>query len=1570
MNYSNENPNYGYPSGQPTSVVDETSYVYGAQGENGDMSEQQSYYYDYSQQQQQYPYQQQQQQEYDEFGQPLVGTGTWEEPAKNGDYYFISDFTPEVYGHAVSALAYDPMYNCTYVASTTQSMSPSTRYTKSNHYHRASLLLTYSRTPSKELFLYSSVAGHPEASIFTLQSVYESIYGISKVDAVLRGVGIGGGGGVGGGRRGNNFYPPNHAYQPPYGGGEVAENMNAYNNNTHPGEHQQRGHMGITELLPLDSGFVASVSPSAVRIHSHGGFQVHDHPDMSGMISGTIHPNCSSGVPNGGNAAATHITVGGLSMKKSSGADSTIHPSIHCLDLWQGLRTVYSRCFKDASNNNNNQVGVTCMTTSHERGSIVAGCTDGNIRLLDGSLRELATIRSHLGGVSSIDVSPDGNLVATTGYSSKAKPTSNDGCSALYAFPDQIVKIYDLRYLGRGGISHPFSGVKGAPRHVCFVPDVEDCPSNRFLVASGKRGGGMQIITPFETQNENTISFFLPPLQEGESITAMSQPEESGDELALGTSMGRVMRYGLSGYDKKSDSSKTKHLTTQSGETKPITSRRREKEDLIMPPFYPVEPAVSLDPTLLQGNPELRNGTTDEMRCLFSTYILQTYPTITSIGDSFEDAMSTFGEIGGIPIGGIPIRKINQSLLKEATTGEKEYMLTVPTSKLHVDLLINHNTVSKNYKGKKTKEIPNPNKMLYNVKLSSLCYEDGWNGKQQQQQQHRGQRSNGTSTSNNGIPARYQLQIRPGFTASRAFDPSEYNDTGLFPGWDYGSTMPNAWVSPVLLLFYFIPEIRNAVLSAQFNEKSLGTKAYDKALTPELGFVFHQMESLSRFGLLYPTMELRNSKEKRHRPKIGAWIPSNFLTFLSTMGEAEKMAVLDDSPAAVDLPRRPESFYRFLAYQLDRELCSSSVLLSSSKIKSSEPKLMDSLHGLDFLSSNQFIESKSSPPTQSSTRALTLDLNYDIFHPGAKKQPIRFGELLQHSLCRETRLRAWNNKSRAYETIVQRRIATSLPQILTISCACAGRKEQDGLWAWRTDTNGRDPWLAETIEVELLEDGNVAVTEWHKTKDGNGETSSTFRGKSSLPPEVSRLVSKASSKQKYRYRLESVLSFVTDTSDDEGESDETLGHHVLHSRVPLDYKRMVIKSQAEEARKISGINTNLKSEEERELHNLLLSSGITADDYVKRAEDAEHQLSSIEQEEDSSSSTDCDWILYNSYKVSKTVVEDARAFHVPFKEPVLVVFQAVDEKGVPLRDTKDSHSEVEKISKPLSVSVMNPSSLSTNTGDILTNECLQQFKQGRPIAFDAEFVSVQEEDSELTESGQKQVLRDTRHALGRISIFDCPTENIVVDDHVLPREQVVDFLTRFSGIVDEDLDPARCSHRIISTRNAYLQLRYLLDQGCIFVGHGLKQDFSTVNLIVPPNQVRSLRLSLGRDRELFLLIFEYLYYFSFSLTPSCPSSSSSSVGRMNLSHTQIVDTVKIFHQCGKRYVSLRFLSNFVFGRDMQQDTHDSVEDARAAYELYCKALEWKKEGIWEQRLQELYNFGEKTSWKLGTKDSI
>lgn len=82
---------------------------------------------------------------------------------------------------------------------------------------------------------------------------------------------------------------------------------------------------------------------------------------------------------------------------------------------------------------------------------------------------------------------------------------------------------------------------------------------------------------------------------------------------------------------------------------------------------------------------------------------------------------------------------------------------------------------------------------------------------------------------------------------------------------------------------------------------------------------------------------------------------------------------------------------------------------------------------------------------------------------------------------------------------------------------------------------------------------------------------------------------------------------------------------------------------------------------------------------------------------------------------------------------------------------------------------------------------------------------------------------------------------------------------------------------------------------------------------------------------------------------------------------QIIDTVELYHQDRMRYISLRFLANYVLGRDMQQDTHDSVEDALAAYELYLKAMELKKSNQFDKLLGDLYEYGRKTDWKLGVE---
>jgi PAB-dependent poly(A)-specific ribonuclease subunit 2 len=203
-------------------------------------------------------------------------------------------------------------------------------------------------------------------------------------------------------------------------------------------------------------------------------------------------------------------------------------------------------------------------------------------------------------------------------------------------------------------------------------------------------------------------------------------------------------------------------------------------------------------------------------------------------------------------------------------------------------------------------------------------------------------------------------------------------------------------------------------------------------------------------------------------------------------------------------------------------------------------------------------------------------------------------------------------------------------------------------------------------------------------------------------------------------------------------------------------------------------------------------------------------------------------------------------------------------------------------------------------------------------------VAVAEEASILTTTGSKVTIRETRHAVARISILDGRTKegrvgSVIVDDHVLPNEPVCDYLTRFSGIVAQDLHPKQSRHHLIPSRSAYWKLRCLVERGCVFVGHGLAQDFWTANVPIPSSQ--------------------------------------------------IIDTLDIYHKPAQRYISLRFLVNFVLKHDVQQDVHDSVEDAMSALELYRKAIELKENGTFDQVLDELYEYGQKNDWKLGMDDA-
>ena len=171
---------------------------------------------------------------------------------------------------------------------------------------------------------------------------------------------------------------------------------------------------------------------------------------------------------------------------------------------------------------------------------------------------------------------------------------------------------------------------------------------------------------------------------------------------------------------------------------------------------------------------------------------------------------------------------------------------------------------------------------------------------------------------------------------------------------------------------------------------------------------------------------------------------------------------------------------------------------------------------------------------------------------------------------------------------------------------------------------------------------------------------------------------------------------------------------------------------------------------------------------------------------------------------------------------------------------------------------------------------------------DAEFVAIKEEETEIRSDGTRSLLRPSRLSLARVSVVRGDNKNDMIgvpfiDDYVATSEPVFDYLTEYSGIKPGDLDPAMSRHRLVPMKAAYKKLRVLLDNHCIFVGHGLKKDFRTINILVPPHQV--------------------------------------------------IDTVDIWHIHGQRKLSLRFLSWYLLKEDIQSESHCSVDDAKMVHFL-------------------------------------
>uniref|UniRef100_A0A5S6QLC5 USP domain-containing protein n=1 Tax=Trichuris muris TaxID=70415 RepID=A0A5S6QLC5_TRIMR len=209
--------------------------------------------------------------------------------------------------------------------------------------------------------------------------------------------------------------------------------------------------------------------------------------------------------------------------------------------------------------------------------------------------------------------------------------------------------------------------------------------------------------------------------------------------------------------------------------------------------------------------------------------------------------------------------------------------------------------------------------------------------------------------------------------------------------------------------------------------------------------------------------------------------------------------------------------------------------------------------------------------------------------------------------------------------------------------------------------------------------------------------------------------------------------------------------------------------------------------------------------------------------------------------------------------------------------------------------------------------------RGDIVAMDAEFVTLNHEEAEIRSDGSKLTFKPSQLSLARVTCVygSGPLKgNTLLDDYICTREEISDYVTKFSGIKPGDLDPTFAERPLIAMKVAYLKLRYLIDAGVKFVGHGLSNDFKVINIYVPKEQ--------------------------------------------------IIDTVQLFRLPRRRLVSLRFLIWHFFGIRIQSETHDSDEDARSALMLYEKYTEivQNSELQFSHILNELYEHGQQLRWNV------
>ncbi|KAL8949374.1 MAG: hypothetical protein Q9222_004510 [Ikaeria aurantiellina] len=538
---------------------------------------------------------------------------------------------------------------------------------------------------------------------------------------------------------------------------------------------------------------------------------------------------------------------------------------------------------------------------------------------------------------------------------------------------------------------------------------------------------------------------------------------------------------------------------------------------------------------------------------------------------------------------------------------------------------------------------------------------------------------------------------------------------------------------------------------------------------------------------------------------------TNFLKAFSSLGEASKLQLTEETSPQSTLEVRLQAANRFLLKQ---------VHVDHQRIAPTDGKADQTLV------THACINMRCTCCYQETIRASPkhiIDISYHAVNPNprVRSSTPAFSRVLKDSFEGESNQRMWCDQCRRYQIVQSWETVQNVPPVLMINTGLNKKAEGRQLWS-------NPGWLPERIGI-IVEKGRVLCLEGEAIRVSQ-------RSRQPRPMVIYDLVGLV--------------------------ADVTSGEHQKPHMVSL-------------------INVAISSQ--------------------KRQEEAQ-------------------WHLFNDFLVRKIDKEEALRFATTWKTPTVVAYQhqgashAIDDTWKASLDTSClfmSHA-------------LNSFNILRENWPCMLDPLTEQPGPDTHVPIDTEFVRLQQEEIEILATGDRQVIRPTREGLARVSVLRASGayEGLpFIDDYISISEPVVDYVTKYSGLNADDLDPNKSVHPLVPLKVAYKKLWLLLNLGCVFIGHGLTKDFRNVNIFVPKSQM--------------------------------------------------VDTVTLFYNPSRsrRNLSLRFLAWYLLKEKIQSVTHDSIEDAFTALKLWRKYQEFEDAGILEEMIDEIYTAGRKYNYKVPEKGS-